>query len=106
MVIYIEVVIILVLILIFLFWKLWETISRKNLLKEYEKNNDGKEKRKGGDFKGRDIGKPEQRPTDASKSVIGIDQLEGRNNIPKKVDRCVRKNSGSFRKLLNRRRKN
>lgn len=103
--IYIEVLIIFILIYMFLFWKIWLSVSRKKLLRNYKPEDDKArqgEIRRGTEEAGRvKATTPAIRNTDAS--VSRPEQLERREFLPKTTADTTRKNRKGIRKFLRRR---
>lgn len=103
--IYIELVIVLFLMLMFIFWKLWYDLSRRRILKKYNKENDitrepqnGKGN-KGGIFakteQGAVIGTTEPGIEPAPISPNGSEESRGRELLPETVADDVREDSSS-----------
>jgi len=118
--IYIEIIIIFILFYMFLFWKIWFSRSKKNLIKNYkpeeeedlgklaeEEINKENEIDDGKKNKPRNGGAKETEPTVgiSNPSIVGLEQSQGRECLPKTNVDSVRKNSSGIRKILRRGRK-
>lgn len=108
--IYIEIIIFLICILIFIFFKIWESTSKKKLLKKYSIDDD---RSKNGELKQRKARESEQgeiignepRPSFESANPIRPTKSEGRSILPKTKTSSNGKNRFSFRKFFKRRNK-
>jgi len=108
--VYIELVVIIIPVIIYLFYKIWESLSRRRLLKKYSPDND--KSRKGGDYNQRELGTTKQGTDPELVHLVGHEQPEGGQLLPETVVSDVgtdnvgpRENSSGIRKLLGRRRR-
>jgi len=108
--IYIELIIIIIPIILFFLYKIWESWSKKKLLKKY--NPDDDKSRKGGVYNETKLGTTEQGIDTEPINLVGHEQSEGGRILPETVVSDVgkdsdstRKNSSSIRKLFGTRKK-
>jgi len=105
--IYIELVVLVLPIIFYFFYIIWERWSKKRALKKYSFDND--KSRKGGVYNERKLTTAKQRIDEELINLVGHEQLEGEQLLPKTVVNNVgkdsigpRKDGGSIRKLLGR----
>ena len=108
--IYIELIVLVIPIIFYLFYKIWESLSRRRLLKKYSPDND--KSRKGGVYNERGLRTTKQGIDTELIDLVGHEQPEGERLFQETVVSDVgknsispRKNSSGVRKLLGRRRK-
>jgi len=103
--IYIELVVLMLPVIFYLFYMVWEKWSKKRALKKYSPDND--KSRKGGVYNERKLATTKQGTDTKLINLVGHEQPEGEQLLPKAVvddvgkDSTVpRKDSNSIRKLL------
>jgi len=108
--IYIELVVIIIPIILYFFYKIWEKLSRRRLLKKYSPDND--KSRKGGEYNEAKLETTKQGTDPELVHIVGHEQPKGERLLQKTVVDDVgknsvvaRKNSNGIRKLLGRRKK-
>ena len=110
MIIYIEVLVIFILISVIVLWKVWDSLSRRRLIKKYKPEND--KSRKGGATNQGRLAKTERGVNLEIESSGGSDKSEGRelfsttdvNSVGENSD-STRRNSKGLNKLLRRSKK-